>query len=103
MGYHMKKKKKKDKNGKAKRLAKKLQTLDIDEGLRIEESSVQGKKMFVNKNASGIFVVQLVVNNNNQKSSGSYYNDDIKYFDSAEQVIAFVNSRFESRFTVIQY
>ena len=98
MGYH---KKKKDKKGKADRLAKKLQTLDIDEGVRIEESSIQAKKIFVNKNASGIFVVQLAVNN--QKSFAIYDNNDIKYFDSADQVIEFVNSRFDSRFTVIEY
>src|SRR5215212_2689369 len=100
MGYH-KKKKKKDKKGKADGLAKKLQTLDIDEGVRIEESSIQAKKIFVNKNASGIFVVQLAVNN--QKSSAIYDNNDIKYFDSADQVIEFVNSQFDSRFTVIEY
>lgn len=100
MRYH-KKKKKKDKKGKADRLAKKLQTLDIDEGVRIEESSIQAKKIFVNKNASGIFVVQLAVNN--QKSSAIYDNNDIKYFDSADQVIEFVNSQFDSRFTVIEY
>ena len=98
MGY---KKKKKDKKGKADRLAKKLQTLDIDEGVRIEESSIQAKKIFVNKNASGIFVVQLAVNN--QKSSAIYDNNDIKYFDSADQVIEFVNSQFDSHFTVIEY
>jgi hypothetical protein len=98
MSYH--KKKKKDQKGKAKPLAKKLQTLDIDEGVRIEESSIRGKKIFVNKNASGIFVVQLVANS--QKSS-TYDNNDIKYFDSAEQVIEFVNSQFDSRFTVIEY
>ena len=98
MGYH---KKKKDKKGKADRLAKKLQTLDIDEGVRIEESSIQAKKIFVNKNASGTFVVQLaVLAVNNQKSSD---NNDIKYFDSADQVIEFVNSQFDSRFTVIEY
>jgi hypothetical protein len=98
MGYH---KTKKGKKGKADRLAKKLQTLDIDEGVRIEESSIQAKKIFVNKNASGIFVVQLAVNN--QKSSAIYDNNDIKYFDSPEQVIEFVNSQFDSRFTVIEY
>ena len=103
MDYHKrkKKKKKKDKKGNAERLAKKLQTLDIDEGVRIEESSIQGKKIFVNKNASGTFVVQLAINN--QKPSGIYDNNDIKYFDSAEQVIELVNSQFDSSFTVIEY
>ena len=96
----MKKKKKKNKD-KVERLAKKLQTLDIDEGIRIQRSAIQGKKIFVNKNASGIFVVQVAVNN--QKSSAIYDNNDIKYFDSAEQVIELVNSQFDSIFTVIEY
>ena len=96
MGYHMQKK---DKKGEAKRLAKKLQTLDIDEGIRIEESSFQGKKIFVNKNASGIFVVQLV-NNNKCYNNG---NDDIKFFDAAEQLIEFLNLHFNSHFTIVEY
>jgi hypothetical protein len=97
MGYH--RKKKKDKKGEAKRLAKKLQTLDIDEGLRIEETSVRVKKIFVNKNASGIFVVQLAVNDKCHNGG----NDDIKYFDWAEQVIEYVNSHFDSRFIIVEY
>jgi hypothetical protein len=94
----MKKKKKKDE---VELLAKRLQTLDIDEGIRIQGSAIQGKKIFVNKNASGIFVVQVAVNN--QKSSAIYDNNDIKYFDSAEQVIELVKSQFDSIFTVIEY
>ena len=94
-------KKKKMNKDKVERLAKKLQTLDIDEGIRIQGSAIQGKKIFVNKNASGIFVVQVAVNN--QKSSAIYDNNDIKYFDSAEQVIELVNSQFDSIFTVIEY
>jgi hypothetical protein len=99
MGDH--KNKKKYRKRKAERLTKKLQTLDIDEGLRIEESSIQGRKIFINKNASGIFVVQVAVNN--QNSSAIYDNNDIKYFDSVEQVIELVNSQFDSCFTVIEY
>ncbi len=93
--------KKKNKKDKVERLAKKLQALDIDEGIRIQGSAIQGKKIFVNKNASGIFVVQVAVNN--QKSSAIYDNNDIKYFDSAGQVIELVNSQFDSIFTVIEY
>jgi hypothetical protein len=100
MDYH-KRKKKNDKKGNTERLAKKLQTLDIDEGLRIEESSIRGKKIFINKNASGTIVVQLAINN--QKPSGIYDNNDIKYFDSAEQVIELVNSQVGNSFTVIEY
>ena len=93
--------KKKNKKDKVERLAKKLQALDIDEGIRIQGSAIQGKKIFVNKNASGIFVVQVAVNNH--KSSAIYDNNDIKYFDSAGQVIELLNSQFDSIFTVIEY
>jgi hypothetical protein len=92
MGYQVK-------DDKSKRLIKKLLTLDIDEGVRIEEPSIQGKKMFVNKNASGIFVVQLVIKN----KSCDYDNKDIRYFDSAEQVVEFVNLTFQSRFSIVEY
>jgi hypothetical protein len=83
---------------KSKRLSKKLLTLDLDEGIRIE-SSIQGKKAFVNKNASGIFVVQLVIMN---KSFG-YDNKDVRYFDSAEEVAEFVNLTFQNRYSIVEY
>jgi hypothetical protein len=85
-------------NGKSKRLAKKLLTLDIDEGIRIA-SPVQGKKIFVNKNASNLFVVQLVIEN----KSCFYNNNNVRYFDSAEDVIEFVNLHFQNRFTIVEY
>jgi hypothetical protein len=92
MGHHMKE------NNKSKRLAKKLVTLDIDEGIRIE-SPIQGKRLFVNKNASNVFVVQLIIKN----KSSDYNNSDIRYFDSAEEVIEFVNLHFQNRFTIVEY
>jgi hypothetical protein len=85
------------KHDKSKRLIKKLLTLDIDEGVRIE-CSIQRKKMFVNKNASGIFVVQLVTKN---KSCDD--NKDVRYFDSAEEVVEFVNLTFQRHFSVVEY
>ena len=85
------------KDHKSKRLIKKLLTLDIDEGVRIE-SSIEGKKMFVNKNASGIFVIQLVIKN---KSSDN--NSNLKYFDSVEEVLEFVNLTFQGRFSIVEY
>jgi hypothetical protein len=92
MGYHMRG------NGKSKLLAKKLLTLDIDEGIRIE-SPVQGKKIFVNKNKSNLFVVQLVTEN----KSSFYNNNNVRYFDSAEEVIELVNLHFQNRFTIVEY
>jgi hypothetical protein len=81
---------------KSKRLIKKLLKLDLDEGIRIE-SSIQGKKAFVNKNASGIFVIQLVIMNK------SCDNKDVRYFDSAEEVAEFVNLTFQSRYSIVEY
>jgi hypothetical protein len=87
-------------NRKSNQLAKKLLTLDIDEGIRIE-SSIQRKRIFVNKNASDVFVVQLVVDRNN--NSSDYDNNDIRYFDSTDEVIEFVNSHFQNRYTIVEY
>ena len=63
---------------KAGELAGRLAALDIDEGIRIEGA---GKKMFVNRNASGVFVVQ--------------FGDDFQHFESARQVLAAIKSRFD--------
>jgi hypothetical protein len=93
--YHMMKE-----NRKSNQLAKKLLTLDIDEGIRIE-SSIQRKRIFVNKNASDVFVVQLVVDSNN--NSSDYDNNDIRYFNSTDEVIEFVNSHFQNRYTIVEY
>lgn len=87
-------------NRKSNQLAKKLLTLDIDEGIRIE-SSIQRKRIFVNKNASDVFVVQLVVDSNN--NSSDYDNNDVRYFDSTDEVIEFVNSHFQNRYTIVEY
>ncbi len=51
-------------------LVKKLESLDIDEGIRIESGD---KKMFVNRSISGTFLVQLDSN-------------EPRYLDSALQV-----------------
>ena len=86
-------------NRKSKQLAKKLLTLDIDEGIRIESSIQLKKRMFINKNASGVFIVQLVDDNN----PSHYSNNDLRYFDSAEEVAEFVNMHFESHYTIAEY
>ena len=56
--------------------------------------------MFVNKNASGIFVIQLVIKN---KSSDNNNNSNLKYFDSVEEVLEFVNLTFQGRFSIVEY
>ncbi|MBV9179105.1 MAG: hypothetical protein JO327_00430 [Nitrososphaeraceae archaeon] len=79
---------------KSKKLANKLLTLDIDEGIRID-SSIQEKKIFINKTASGIFVVELITRN--------ALNSDIRYFDFVNDVIKFVKSSFNKRFLISDY
>jgi hypothetical protein len=60
-------------------LAKKLESLDIDEGIRIESG---GKKLFVNRSPSGTFVIQ----------SGNEFH----YLETATQVTRFIRSTFKN-------
>jgi hypothetical protein len=76
------------------KLANKLLTLDIDEGIRIESSN-QEKKIFINKTASGIFVVESVTRN--------AVNSDIRYFDFVNDVVKFVKSSFNKHFLISDY
>jgi hypothetical protein len=59
-------------------LADRLTTLDIDEGIRIEYVN---SKLFINKNASGIYVVQFDDE------------DNFRYFDSPNKVSNFIKSK----------
>ena len=79
---------------KSEKLSNKLLTLDIDEGIRIESSN-QEKKIFINKTASGIFVVELVTRN--------AVNSDIRYFDFVKDVVKFVKSSFNKHFLISDY
>jgi hypothetical protein len=67
-------------------LAGRLEALDIDEGIRIENA---GDKMFINRNASGVFVVQ--------------HGNDFQYLNSAKHVVKTTKSRFGSNYTVWVY
>lgn len=58
-------------------LVRMLSSLDVDEGVRIEG---KGGKMFVNKSASGTFVVQV--------------GQEFHYLDSAAQVVKLANKTF---------
>jgi hypothetical protein len=79
-------------------LTSKLLSLDIDEGLRIE-SSVQGIKLFINRSASGTFVLQFC----NNKDVKENRNKDFVYFDSAEEVIKLIKMKFGRNFSVWSY
>jgi hypothetical protein len=67
-------------------LEKVLSSLDLDEGVRIESV---GKKMFVNKSASGVFVVQV--------------EDEFYYLDSALQVAKLVDKVFGKKYEAYAY
>jgi len=69
---------------KASELAVKLAALDIDEGIRVEHD---GRKVFINRNSSGIFVVQF----------GD--SADFRYLQSARQVTSLINSAFGKKGT----
>jgi hypothetical protein len=79
---------------KSEKLANKLLTLDIDEGIRIESSN-HDKKIFINKTASGMFVVELIARN--------AVNSDIRYFDFVKDVVKFVKSSFNKHFLISYY
>jgi hypothetical protein len=84
--------------GKEKELAKQLISLDLDEGIRIEQRS-QGKKLFINRNACGNFVVQFIDNSKNQNSEIN----NIQYFASDTEVLEFVKSKFDKNFSTSLY
>jgi hypothetical protein len=70
-----------------------LSHLEIDEGIRVSESK-QEKKIFINKNASGQFVTQIV-NDSNRRSDTD---DVIRHFDTVEEFVNFLRSEFKSNF-----
>lgn len=84
--------------GKEKELAKQLISLDLDEGIRIEQR-YRGKKLFINRNACGNFVVQFIDNSKNQNSEIN----NIQYFSSDTEVLEFVKSKFDKNFSTSLY
>ncbi|MER3407274.1 MAG: hypothetical protein C4292_00105 [Nitrososphaera sp.] len=74
-------------------LLRKLESLDIDEGIRIE-SGKRGRKdkLFVNRRPSGTFVVQHDDNT-----------DDFGYFESARQVIAMLKREKKNSYAAYAY
>jgi hypothetical protein len=79
-------------------LAEKLISLDLDEGIRIEQKS-PCKKLFINRNACGNFVTQFV---DKEKNEDSEINN-IQYFSSDAEVLEFVKSRFNKNFSISLY
>ena len=83
---------------KTRALIRKLLSLDIDEGLRIENNT-HNVRLFINKNASGLFVLQLC----NHKDDKENSNNNFFYFDSDEEVIKFIKNKFERNFSIWSY
>jgi hypothetical protein len=72
-----------------KELQRILETLDIDEGVRIEKSG-ERHKMFISKSPSGIYAIQVT------SGSSQKHNQDtkIEYLDSADKVLTMIMSIF---------
>jgi hypothetical protein len=75
-----------------------LLSLDTDEGVRIE-SSVRGIRLFINRSASGTFVLQFC----NKKDDKENRNNNFVYFDSVEEVIKLIKIKFGRNFSVWSY
>jgi hypothetical protein len=82
---------------KTKDLIRKLLSLDIDEGLRIENKT-HNIGLFINKNASGLFVLQLCNHKDDKENNNNFF-----YFDSDEEVIKFIKNKFERNFSIWSY
>ena len=80
---------------KEKELAKELISLDLDEGIRIEQQS-EYKKLFINRNACGNFVAEFVDKTKNENSK-------IQYFSSDAELLEFVKSKFNKNFSITLY
>jgi hypothetical protein len=88
---------------KEKELTKKLVSLDLDEGIRIEQQS-RRKKLFINRNACGNFVLEFVSEGKEEgkKNQNSEINN-IQYFSSEAEVLEFVKSKFNKNFSISIY
>lgn len=74
-----------------KHLAFYLNSLDLDDGIRIDGLKT---KMFVNKTAMGEFVLQI------RRENG---NEAISYRKSASSVLRLINSTFKEKFSISTY
>jgi hypothetical protein len=84
---------------KEKELAKKLMSLDLDEGIRIEQQT-RCKKLFINRNVCGNFVLEFVTETKKHQNPEF---DNIQYFSSEAEVLHFIKSRFNKNFSVSIY
>jgi hypothetical protein len=66
-----------------------LETLDTDEGVRIQKSSKR-RKIFISRCSSGLYAIQLT----NGKSRKSDHGEMVEYIDSVEEVLRLIESVF---------
>ena len=84
---------------KEKDLAKKLMSLDLDEGIRIEQQT-RCKKLFINRNVCGSFVLEFVPETKKHQNPEV---NNIQYFSSEDEVLHFIKSRFNKNFSISIY
>lgn len=71
-----------------------LKSLDIDEGIRLE-SRHENKKIFINKNVTGTFTVQVT----DFKGNPVMDNDGISYCSSPREVMRLARRNFKGGFS----
>jgi len=68
-----------------------LDSLDLDDGVRIDDSK---KKMFINKTNADEFILQIKMQNGSE---------NIYYYRSASNVMRMVNTTFNGKFSISIY
>ncbi len=82
-----------------KKLKTKLNSLDSDEGIKIQSENAP-IKLFVNKRSSGAYVMEIV---NKTSSNAETKGEDTKFFQSLDQLIEFINKIFGKSYSVMEY
>ena len=82
-----------------KELKAKLNSLDSDEGIKIQSKNAP-IKLFVNRRASGSYVVEIV---NKTSSNAETKRENIKFFQSLDQLIEFINKISGKSYSVTEY
>jgi hypothetical protein len=72
-----------------KELQRILETLDLDEGVRIEKSG-QRYKMFISKSPSGVYVIQVTSGRSQRRNEDAR----VEYLDSPTEVLSMIRSIF---------
>jgi hypothetical protein len=76
---------------KPRELPRVLKSLEVDEGIRVEGPDA-GLRMFVSKNHSGLFAVELV---DRLASNGVSDGSNIQYLNSVNDVLLHIRSNFK--------